>query len=169
MRDILRRVRQQRPAGRRKGSGPPGGAAGEDGAGGTAGSTAGRMALPLPGVPEPEPVAHRGREDAETEPMSAQMLRRVAVGLQALAAAEAEGRKHLCLTDPDARMMFGGRERSTAECYSFEVAVDNGLLVVGQSSQESHDNTRLEPLVEAAGKHEPGGVTAVDADSGYYT
>lgn len=97
------------------------------------------------------------------------MLRRVAAGLQALAEAEAEGRKHLCLTDPEARMMFGGRERSTTECYSFEVAVDHRLLVAGAASQENHDNTRLAPLVEAAGKHEPTGVQAVDADSGYYT
>ena len=50
----------------------------------------------------------------------------------------AEGRKHLCLTDPDARMMGGGRERKVRECHSFEVAVDReaGLLVAAQASQE---------------------------------
>jgi hypothetical protein len=101
--------------------------------------------------------------------MSARMLRQIGVALNALAAAEADERKQLCLTDPDARTMFGGRERKTAECYSFEVAVDNGLLVVGQSTQASHDNTRLEPLVAAAQEREPAGVQAVDADSGYYT
>ena len=174
MRDILRRVRQQRREARKQEAGTPR-EAGErsPAAAGLAGSMD-LPQLPLAGVPvaasaTPRESAAEGALAAATEPMSAQMLQRIAAGLQALAAAEAEGRKHLCLTDPDARMMFGGRERSTAECYSFEVAVDNGLLMVGQSSQESHDNPRLEPLVEAAAKHEPRGVVAVDADSGYYT
>jgi len=38
----------------------------------------------------------------------------------------AEERKHLCLTDPDARMMAGGRDKQVRECHSFEVAVDRG-------------------------------------------
>jgi hypothetical protein len=41
-------------------------------------------------------------------------------------------------------------------------------LVVGQTTQESHDNTRLVPLVKAAREHEPNGVVAVDGDSGFY-
>jgi hypothetical protein len=98
------------------------------------------------------------------------MVERLKMALTVIEEAQQEGRAHLCLTDPDARMMFGGRERKVAECYSFEAAVDRGggLLMVGQSSQASHDNERLEALVEAARKHEPDGVAKVDADSGYY-
>jgi transposase len=98
------------------------------------------------------------------------MRQRVAAGLAALDAAMAEQRKHLCLTDPDARMMGGGRSRRVQECYSWETAVDReaGLLVVGQVTQEASDNSRLEPLVEAARAHEPDGVKAVDGDCGFY-
>jgi len=88
----------------------------------------------------------------------------------ALEEAVAEGRKHLCLTDPDARMMGEGRSRRVQECHSFEVAVDKGagLLVVGQTTNTSSDNARLEAVLEAAAANEPEGVVAVDADSGYY-
>jgi len=98
------------------------------------------------------------------------MQSRVEAGLAAIAAALAEGRAQLCLTDPDARMMAGGREKQVRECHSFEVAVDReaGLLVVGQTTQEGTDNARLEPLVAAAQAHEPDGVKAVDGDSGFY-
>jgi transposase len=99
------------------------------------------------------------------------MCRRIAAALEALDEAIREEREHLCLTDPDARMMAEGREKKIRECHSFEVAVDReaGLLVVGQTTQESHDNTRLLPLVEAAREHEPQGVVAADGDSGYYS
>jgi transposase len=114
--------------------------------------------------------------DAPTEepprgPLGPRMIRRLQAGVAALEAAAAEGRKHLCLTDPEARMMGEGREKKIRECYSFEVAVDReaGLLVVGQISQEPSDNTRLERLVAAAQPHEPAGVKAVDGDSGYYS
>jgi hypothetical protein len=101
--------------------------------------------------------------------LSPRMQARVAAALAALAAAIAEERKHLCLTDPEARMMGEGRSRRVQECYSFEVAVDReaGLLLAGSVTQEASDNARLEPLVEAAGAHVPAGVQAVDADSGY--
>jgi hypothetical protein len=65
------------------------------------------------------------------------------------------GRKQLCLTDPDARMMAGSRERQVREGHSFEVAVDAGLLVAAQTTQESHDNARLKALVALAQQHEP--------------
>jgi len=98
------------------------------------------------------------------------MAGRLQAGLAAIQAALAEGRKHLCLTDPDARMMGGGRERKVRECYSLEVAVEPGagLLVVGQVSQAATDNERLEAVVAAAAPHEPAGVQAVTADSGFY-
>jgi hypothetical protein len=161
MRDILRRVRQQRRQAR------PEAATGDDAPPPAGATGAGTGALPLEDVPLPT----AGAEDAPPaapRAMSAKMLKRVAAGLKALQEAEADGRKHLCLTDPEARMMGGGRERRVQECYSFEVAVDGGLLVVGQVTQEPTDNARLEPLVEAAQAHAPGGVQAVTGDSGYY-
>lgn len=163
MRDILRRVRREQRAARRPPPEPSGGATGEGGEGPAAGSTA----LPLEGVPEPEPAG--GPEPETPAPMSPQMLRQVAAALEAVREAEAEARKHLCLTDPDARMQYGERPRVTREGHSFEIATDNGLLVAAQASQEPNDNARLQPLVDAARKQEPGGITAVDGDSGYYS
>jgi transposase len=172
MRDILRRVRWQRQKEARKApttrpsedEGSNGGEGGRPGGPGEGGSQ--EAILPLEAVPEPTPPAEP--HPAPT-PMSAKMLQRVAAGIKALQEAEADGRKHLCLTDPDARMMYGERDRGTRECHSFEVAVDNGLLVVARASQEPNDNACLGPLVEAARQHEPNGVQAVDGDSGYYT
>jgi DDE family transposase/transposase-like protein DUF772 len=145
MRDILRRVRQQQAQAQRNRPAAAGdGAAGEAPAGTTA------------------PPARPG--------LTARMRARLQAALVALAAALAEGRKHLCLTDPDARMMGEGRTKQVQECHSFEVVVDraDGLLVVGQTTQAGNDNERLEPLVAAAQAHEPAGVQAADADSGYY-
>ena len=106
---------------------------------------------------------------AASDKIIPRMQQRVAAAIKAIDAAVADGRQQVSLTDPDARMMPEGRERKLRECHSFEVAVDHGLLVVGQISPEGSDNRRLEALVEAAQKHEPDGVTAVDADSGYYS
>jgi Transposase DDE domain/Transposase domain (DUF772) len=163
MRDILRRVRQQwarekpthRPPPAPPGSDPP--------AGGTSGG-APRPPAAAPAAPGAAPAA------AVTRPLGPRMRARLEAGVAAITAALTEGRPHLCLTDPDARMMAGGRERQVRECHSFEVAVDRaaGLLVVGQTSQEGNDNTRLEALVAAAQPQEPDGVKAVDGDSGYY-
>lgn len=66
-------------------------------------------------------------------------------------------------------MMAEGREKQIRECHSFEAAVDEGLLVAGQSTQENNDNRRLPDIVALAEEHEPGGVLAVTADSGYYS
>jgi transposase len=105
----------------------------------------------------------------EPAPLGAEMLSRVELALQTIEAAEQDGLKHACLTDPDARMLPEGREKHIHECHSFEVAVDQdtGLLVAGQTVQEG-DAHRLEPLVEAAFPHEPGGVVLATGDSGYY-
>jgi transposase len=170
MRDIRRRVRRQR-----RQAGPPP----EETGGAAPTGTAGGDGADPPQENAPPPAASAGAAPAregpagappppEAAPMSAKMRQRVAAGLQAIREAEADGRKHLCLTDPEARLMAGGRERRIQECYSFEVAVDEGLLVVGQSTQETTDNARLEPVVAAAQAHEPGGVTAVAGDCGYY-
>jgi transposase len=160
MREILRRVRRARrgappavPASGGGESAPPGPGAGDT--------------LPLEDLPAPAAVPPAAAPAASVG-MSPQMLQRVAAGLQAIEAATADGRKHLCLTDPEARMMYGGRSRSTQECHSFEVAVDAGLLVAGQVTQEGPDNGRLPALLEAAAAHAPAGLHAVTADSGYY-
>ncbi len=108
-------------------------------------------------------------ELAETRAHSPQMLERLAGSLQQIEQATAQGRKHVCLTDPDSRMMSEGREKGIRQCHSFEVAVDNGLIVAGGSCQDNFDTARLQPLVEAAEKNEPAGVQAVDADCGYYS
>lgn len=124
---------------------------------------------------EPEPAAPAlaeapaPSEAGEPPALSARMLARVRLAVSTIEAAEAEGLKHACLTDPDARMMGEGREKRVRPCHSFEVAVDNGLLVAGQSTNDNTDNARLPVLVEAAKRHEPEGVRAVDADSGYFS
>lgn len=102
--------------------------------------------------------------------LSRAMRRRIEQGIEAIRAAQREARAHLCLTDPDARMMAGGRSHKVEECHSFEAGVDTaaGLLVVGQTTQATSDNDRLEDVVEAAAACEPDGVNAVDADSGFY-
>jgi len=154
-------VRRQRQQERKQQSVTPP-SDGDDGKGGSGGEAT----LPLKGLAEPTaPEA----TPPTPEPMSAKMLQQVAAGIKAIQQAEADGRKHLCLTDPTARMMYGERQRGTRECHSFEVATDNGLLVAARANQEANDNACLGPLVDAARPHEPAGVVAVDADSGYYT
>lgn len=165
MRDILRRVRGQRQKGRRKQPKPPPPEAPPGSAGAEHGPGSG--ALLLEGLSEG--AAAGAAAPLAVEPMSPKMLNQVAAGIEALRKAEADGLKHLCLTDPEARMMFGERERGTRECHSFEIGTDNGLLVVARASQETHDNNCLVPLVDAARPHEPHGVKAVDGDCGYYT
>lgn len=97
------------------------------------------------------------------------MLPRIHLAVAAIEAAQEEGLKHACLTDPDARMMAEGREKAIRECHSFEVAVAGGLVVAGQATQTGQDAPRLRDLVEAARKSVPEGIVSVDADSGYYS
>jgi len=111
-------------------------------------------------------------ESAASQSMpTSRMVERVQEAISAIDEAESEGRKHLCLTDPDARMMHGGREKKVRECHSLEVAVDRdcGLLVADSVTQVGNDNDRLESLVEAARSNEPCAVRAVDGDSGYFS
>jgi len=97
------------------------------------------------------------------------MLPRIKAALDTLEQAEQEGLKHACLTDPDARMMGEGRDKPIKECHSFEVAVDvDAALLVAAGVTQQSDNSRLEPLYEAAQEQEPCAIVSVDADSGYY-
>jgi len=157
MREILRRVRKQLAAEKRAAQAAA--PAAEPPASGPAAGNAPPPSPAAPALPALRP------------PLGPQMRERCETALAALDAAAADGREHLCLTDPDARMMGGGRERKVRECHSFEVAVDReaGLLVAAQVSQDASDNARLEPLVDAAQPHEPAGVQAVDGDSGFYS
>lgn len=106
----------------------------------------------------------------ERPPLGAGMIPRLKAALLTIEAAEQEGLKQACLTDPDARMMGEGRDKPIKECHSFEVVVDKDaqLLVVGQTTGEGSDNSRLEPLLAAALSLEPLGIVSADADSGYY-
>jgi len=168
MREILRRMRgaASSPAPSRPAGGHP---TGEPTAAPTAPSVS--ATLPLEDVPAratPE-VPPADPTDPEVSPMTLRMLARVQQALRALAAAEADGRKHLGLTDPDARMMPLGRERHVREGHAWEIAVDAGLLVAALTTQANTDQERLAPLLAAAELQEPAGIQAVDADSGYYT
>ena len=138
MREILRRVRKEFAASKKNASATPTDAHADP--------------------PKPRP------------PLGPGMIPRIEAALLTLEAAEQEGLKHACLTDPDARMMGEGRDKPIKECHSFEVVVDKDaqLLVVGQTTQEGFDNSRLEPLLEAALPLEPLGIVEVDTDSGYY-
>ena len=109
------------------------------------------------------------KQSSDALPVTARMRQRVTQAVETLEAASQEELKHVNLTDPDARMMCEGRDKHIRDCHNFEVAVDNGLLVVAQTSNSAHDAHRLEPLVEAAEKTEPAGIVAIDADAGYYT
>jgi transposase len=144
MRDILRRVRKQRSQARHSKDAPS-------------------------NAPQQIEASSPTEDLSSVKALSPQMRKRIQAGIAAIEEAEKEARKHVSLTDPDARMMGEGREKRIHECHSFEVAVDNGLLVVGQSTNSGTDNSRLTCLVEAAEAQEPGGIRAVDADSGYYS
>jgi transposase len=154
MRDILRQVRKQRSQARKSQNDPT--------------DPASTLADSIDAVAT-DGVISTGESDTPSgDTLSVCMRKRIEAGIAAIEAAEEEGRKHACLTDPDARMMGEGREKGIRECHAFEVAVDNELLVVGQSTNSGADNSRLIPIVAAARTQEPDGLNAVDADSGYF-
>jgi transposase len=103
--------------------------------------------------------------------MSRRMRRRMEQAIGTLEEAREDGRTHLSLTDPEAQMMHGGREKQVRESYSFEAAIEQGagLLVAAGVTREGTDSRRLEPLLEQARPQLPGGkLEAVDGDSGFY-
>jgi transposase len=100
--------------------------------------------------------------------LSQHMVSRIEASIVAIDMAEAEGLKHVSLTDPDARMMGEGCEKRVRECHSYEVVIDKGLIVASTTTNDV-DSHRLATLVDAAAANEPDGVLAVDADSGYYS
>ena len=95
------------------------------------------------------------------------MRLRIEKSLEAIQAAVLDARKHLCLTDPDARMMPSGVTKRIQECHSLEISTDNGLIVAASTTTQA-DNARLEAMTQMAAAHEPQGVHQVVADSGYY-
>lgn len=107
-------------------------------------------------------------EPSEARVVSSKTVARIKEGKAAIERAQAQGKAFVCLTDPDAQMMSGGRQRRTLECHSFEAVVDNGLLVASGATQIINDNSRLTPLVDAARQNEPDGIKEVTADSGFY-
>jgi transposase len=181
MRDILRRVRKQLAQAKRAAQAAPtatraGAPSAEGPAPAAAPSTPTGTAAPAGAEPPPPPAPDPGGSpdpgSAPSRPaLTRQMRARVLAALSALEAALTEGRQHLCLTDPDARMMGEGRSKRVQECYSFEVAVDRGagLLVYGGVTQQATDNDRLEVVVAGAEAQEPEGVKAMDADCGFFS
>src|SRR3569833_294747 len=135
MRDILRRVRRELREERRRSAAVPAAPSphaapsGEDAQppsasrdrpiGGVVtpdGGYGGNGTLPLVGVLASAQVAEETTTEVGAKPMSAKMLRQIRAALVAIEAAECKDRKHLCLTDPGARMMYGARHRVTREC-----------------------------------------------------
>jgi hypothetical protein len=116
-----------------------------------------------------EPGAGTQDTGSSTKRMSDRMYGRVQEAIDAIDAAQNLGLGHVSLTDPDARMMKEGRKKRVRQCFSYEVALDNGLLVASGVTQSNTDNSRLIALIEAAKKNEPNGITSVDADCGYYS
>jgi hypothetical protein len=171
MRDILRRVRRQQRAAAAPDAATPPAISGLAETAPPAAPAEGALVLPLelelPTAPAVEPPPATPEAEPVT-PMHARMLVRLEQALGALDAALADGRKHLGLTDPDARMMPLGRERHVREGYGWEVVVDAGILVAAATTAANTDADRLLPLLAAAGLPEPGKIQAVDADSGYY-
>ena len=114
-------------------------------------------------VPTAEEPETSDTPEASPEPASPprkitrKMLQRIEEALETLALAKEEELKHVSLTEGDARRMQGERDKRVRECHSFEVAVDNGLLVAGGSCQEAHDSSRLESLVQQARRIRAGG------------
>jgi transposase len=160
MRDILRRVRKQRGQARKSQNDPTDAPSPlTDAVSGTVTEEA---------IPD-ETDASTTADPLVIEAVSLHMRKRIEAGIEAIEAAQEEGRKHACLTDPDARMMPEGREKSIRECHAFEAAIDNKLLVVGRSTNCGTDNSRLIPIVDAARTQEPDGVNAVDSDCGYFS
>jgi hypothetical protein len=111
-----------------------------------------------------------GKAKASDRVITKRMRGRVEEAIAAIEEGVSDGRKHVCLTDPDARMMHGGVDKKTRECHSLEIAIEkeSGLLVADGVTQIGNDNERLEDLVEMAKGNEPDGVVSVDGDSGYY-
>jgi hypothetical protein len=99
--------------------------------------------------------------------LSPKMRVRAELAIEAIDMAEQENLKHVSLTDPDARMLPEGRGKKVMECHSFEVVMDNALIVASDTTT-SLDNGRLLPLVASAERNEPVNIVSVDADSGYW-
>jgi transposase len=117
--------------------------------------------------------AEQPSSDVEQAPkrMTQRMRERASCAISAIEQAESDGRKQLCLTDPDSRMMPSGVGKKLMQCHSLEVGIDRdcGLLVATGVTQIAPDNGRLKPLVERAKLVEPNGIKSVDGDSGFFS
>jgi hypothetical protein len=97
---------------------------------------------------------------------------RVRAALSELAGAEQvmidEGRNTVSLTDPDARLMRGGRAGLMVG-YNVQASVDerSGVVVHHEVTQEATDNRQLEPMAKATQAVLGGEPVEVLADAGY--
>jgi transposase len=108
-----------------------------------------------------------GKELPEGE-LTLGVKQRIEASVESLKEAKEEQRKHVSLSDPDARMMPQGSRRLIGMGHAIEVGVDSGLLVSGGTTNEASDHSRLKPLVEESRLHDPTPVVEVVADSGYF-
>ena len=162
VRDILRRVRQQRRQAAQAQAELEATAPTVDTL--SPARTSEAPALPLEDVPAPLP------SETQLDPQKVpKPLRHLALALLAIQAATAAGASHVSVTDAEARLMQSGVERRTQPCFSWEIAVDSGLIVASETTQSGNDNDRLAPVLAAAQVQEPSGVTSVTADSGYFS
>jgi len=108
-----------------------------------------------------------GKEAPEGE-LTPRLRNRLTECVDAVTQAKAEGRKHVSLSDPDARMMPVGSSRVVRMGYGLEVAADSGMIVYGQTTTAPSDSERLEPIVASVRAIDPIPLTQVTADSGYF-
>lgn len=71
-----------------------------------------------------EDGAEKDTDPTEVKRVTGRMRQRIADALRSVDRAQSQGDKHLCLRDPDARMMLSGVEKKLRECHSLEIAVD---------------------------------------------
>jgi hypothetical protein len=123
---------------------------------------------PPAGEPPASPTGEAPAAPARAERITPAMRRRLQELIRMLEQKGAEEQKRVNLTDPDAEFMLLGASKKLGLGHSFEAAADQGLLVAGHRGEGVADNHRLEPILAAARRHEPEGITRVDADSGFY-
>jgi transposase len=107
-------------------------------------------------------------KEAPQGSLSARGSKRLQECRQAVEEAQREGRAHVSLSDPDARMMPIGSGRRVSMGHALEVAVDSGVIVAGSTNNHATDSGHLLPMVFEACQNDPAPVSEVAADSAYF-
>jgi transposase len=106
--------------------------------------------------------------DPDFPPPSKRMKKRIEGALGTLEMASASELKHVSLTDPDARMMPIGSQKTVRSGHSLEVSAESGLLLHARATQQPDDAGNLSPAVQEAALNAPAGVRTALADSGFF-